>query len=139
MDTRTYSDRREYNRAWRAANAERIRGYERAYYARNPGWRRDYAAGRYAEARAFIDGIKLASGCVDCGYAEHACALDFDHRDPELKSFRISERMQGNRELLRVEIAKCDVRCKNCHAVRTKSQGLGGRPIQIGGDANGTN
>jgi|SRR5271165_499867 len=127
-DERTYTDRREYHRAWRQANAERVRQYERDYYARNPDSRREYMAKRYADRRALIDGIKLDRGCVDCGYREHACALDFDHRDPATKLFTVAEGSHWKLNRLLSEIEKCDVRCRNCHAVRTKEQKLGGRP-----------
>ena len=132
-DTRTYKDRKEYRAAWAARNRARIREYERKRHERLPDYRRDRAMARYAERRVLIDAIKLDRGCIDCGYREAACALDFDHRDPEHKLFTISQSMQRNLDLLLAEIAKCDVRCRNCHAIRTKEQRLGGRPRTVGG------
>ena len=127
-DKRSYADRKDYHRAWRIANADRVRQYERDYYARNPDWRRNYMAKRYADRRALIDQIKVDRGCADCGYHEHACALDFDHREPSGKLFTIAEGSHWNLDRLLAEIEKCDVVCANCHRVRTKSQKLGGRP-----------
>lgn len=62
---------------------------------------------------------------MDCGYNTHAEALHFDHRPGEVKCFNIGEQI-GNRsmEALWAEIAKCDVRCANCHAVMTASRRL---------------
>lgn len=66
---------------------------------------------------AWIREIKLASGCVDCGYNEHAEALDFDHLGD--KSFALSDWYgRGKAEIL-AEIEKCEVVCSNCHRVRT--------------------
>jgi len=90
----------------------------------SPGARaaaRKYGHKKYAETRPWLDEIKLAAGCVDCGYREHACALQFDHVDPKTKSFVIAHSLMRSKERLLEEIAKCEVRCANCHAVRTKA------------------
>lgn len=134
-DARTYQDRKEYNRQWRARNKDKIKEYERRQYENRPEYReyrKRYVATRYLERRQLIDGIKLEQGCIDCGYREHACALDFDHRDPAAKLFTIAEGSHWKLERLLEEIGKCDVRCRNCHAVRTKEQKLGGRPRSRG-------
>ena len=58
----------------------------------------------------------MKCGCVDCGYCEHLAALDFDHVSGEkerLVSFAKSI------EQAKTEIAKCEVRCANCHRIRT--------------------
>lgn len=86
--------------------------------------RRAYLAGwarvRRKENCAALQAIKLERGCVDCGYDAHPAALDFDHRDPATKCFDIS-RALSTRSLstLLEEVAKCDVRCANCHRVRS--------------------
>ena len=41
------------------------------------------SAKRRKKYRDFTDEYKLESGCEICGYNEHACALQFDHRDPK--------------------------------------------------------
>lgn len=47
--------------------------------------------------------------------------LDFDHRDAADKGTEVMRLAQGGHALKRVaaEIAKCDVRCRNCHAIVT--------------------
>src|SRR5918994_5722225 len=60
-------------REYRAANRERSR--ERA---------RERGKRRYAEMRVWIASLKSAVGCQACGERFHG-ALDFHHRDPELK------------------------------------------------------
>ena len=69
------------------------------------------------ELTEFLRKIKLASGCVDCGYREDASRLAFDHRPGTLKLFVIGKDMRTRETLLR-EIEKCDVRCHHCHATR---------------------
>lgn len=61
--------------------------------------------------------------CVDCGEADPV-ALQFDHRDPITK--RATLRFMSQRAYawitVAAEIAKCDVRCANCHRRRTATQ-----------------
>lgn len=64
--------------------------------------------------------IKLASGCVDCGYRAHPDALDFDHLPGSDKEFNISRALRSkNWDAILAEVAKCEVRCANCHRVKT--------------------
>ncbi|MGH2491188.1 MAG: hypothetical protein ACRDF9_06725, partial [Candidatus Limnocylindria bacterium] len=64
----------------------------------------------------------LAHPCVDCGQT-NAIMLDFDHRDPAQKKGNVSElAMRKPWHLVLLEIAKCDVRCANCHLRRTAAQ-----------------
>jgi hypothetical protein len=51
--------------------------------------------------------------------------MDFDHRDPTTKSFRLTSgaAMLASAERLEAEVAKCDVVCANCHRIRTQRRG----------------
>ena len=73
-----------------------------------------------AEAVDLIANYKLSCGCADCGYAEHACALDFDHLPEYKKKFTISDELHRSVRQIQEEMAKCEVVCANCHRVRTK-------------------
>lgn len=66
--------------------------------------------------RRIVAGYKTRTGCVDCGYNAHACALDFDHVSDD--KFKAISRI---RSLVRIhdEMQKCEVVCANCHRVRT--------------------
>lgn len=79
---------------------------------------------RYDANRAFIDAYKLAAGCADCGYKVSPVALEFDHLPGSDKTGKVSD-LAGCRNLARVkeEIAKCEVVCSNCHAIRTAERG----------------
>jgi hypothetical protein len=61
--------------------------------------------------------------CVDCGESDPRC-LDFDHvRGKKVRAISV---MVGNYswEKIEKEIAKCDVRCANCHRKRTAERRL---------------
>lgn len=56
--------------------------------------------------------------CVDCGEKD-IVVLDFDHVKGQ-KSFTISKAIRFiNLEKIKLEIEKCDVRCANCHRIKT--------------------
>jgi hypothetical protein len=60
-----------------------------------------------------------AHPCVDCGETDPV-VLEFDHVRGE-KHFNIGEAVRRNTSLARleVEIAKCEIRCANCHRKKT--------------------
>ena len=64
--------------------------------------------------------------CADCGGRFKPFQMDFDHRDPSMKSFRITQgsAMLMSTKRLLAEVAKCDIVCVNCHRVRTRNREL---------------
>lgn len=78
---------------------------------------------RYAQERKdFINKYKSSRSCMDCSGKFPPVAMDFDHREGEVKSRTISRMVVGdsaNFEKIMQEIAKCDLVCANCHRVRT--------------------
>ena len=54
--------------------------------------------------------------CKDCGETDPV-VLEFDHRGD--KNYHISEMSDFSLSNLKAEIAKCDVRCANCHRRKT--------------------
>lgn len=75
---------------------------------------------RVSKRQKLLDEYKTDQGCIDCGYNKDARALDFDHTDPSLKYQGISE-MVSNRSWAKIleEVAKCEIRCSNCHRIKT--------------------
>lgn len=68
------------------------------------------------------DAYLAGKACVDCGETD-PLVLEFDHRDGTDKEFAVGvliARGQWQRALK--EIAKCDIRCANCHRRRTAAQ-----------------
>lgn len=57
--------------------------------------------------------------CFDCAREFTLCCFDFDHRDPDAKSFNISARYGYPLDELKLEADKCDLVCANCHRIRT--------------------
>jgi hypothetical protein len=69
-----------------------------------------------------LDHIQKAKDkpCADCGDVFHYAAMQFDHRPGTIKLFAIGTKGKNySIEKLDAEIAKCDVVCANCHALRT--------------------
>jgi hypothetical protein len=84
---------------------------------------RTYAADKttnfHRTAREYLAEIKQNAICHDCGGKFDPCVYHFDHvpeRGPKL--FNVSH-CDVSIERLQAEIAKCDIVCANCHAVRT--------------------
>lgn len=75
---------------------------------------------RNRRQREVLTNIKLERGCTDCGYNEHAAALHFDHLSD--KRWNIGMNISRKMEDLLEEVAKCEVVCANCHAVRTSER-----------------
>ena len=69
--------------------------------------------------RAFLDNLKNFP-CFDCGIKYPPYVMHFDHV-PELgeKKSEISDMWSHKEETILAEVAKCQLVCSNCHAVRT--------------------
>ncbi|MGV2985630.1 hypothetical protein ACNPNP_18200 [Microbacterium sp. AGC85] len=69
---------------------------------------------------AFITRYLNDHPCVDCG-ASDIRVLDFDHRPGRDKRDGVMQLVRNGFGLSTVqdEINKCDVRCRNCHAIVT--------------------
>mgnify|MGYP001575950873 FL=1 len=48
--------------------------------------------------------------------------LDFDHKKRDLKLFEIRRYIRGKWKILLKEVKKCELRCANCHRIKTFSQ-----------------
>jgi hypothetical protein len=78
---------------------------------------------RATASREVVFEYLRANPCTDCGETDIS-VLEFDHRDRALKELTVAELITQGYSLERVmrEIAKCDVRCANCHRRRTAKQ-----------------
>jgi hypothetical protein len=102
----------------------------REYYAKNRERHRRIVRAndmRYqAIVREHLVRFLLAHPCVDCGETDLR-VLEFDHRPGSGKTRDISYLIRGGTSWRRVaeELEKCDVRCRNCHALITYARGEG--------------
>ena len=102
------------------------RAYGREHYTKNKAAYMRRARKRQpvdrARVRAVIADFLRSHPCVDCGESD-ILLLDFDHRDRVLKRATVARLVSaGSVALVMREIAKCDVRCGNCHRKRTAAQ-----------------
>lgn len=58
----------------------------------------------------------FGNACECCGESVHNSAYDFHHKDPSTKQFKIADKCGTFDKKLVIELAKCDMLCKNCHA-----------------------
>jgi hypothetical protein len=68
--------------------------------------------------REYIYEIK-AVPCLDCGEEYPHYVMDFDHRSDKICNIADMISRSVSLEKLKIEIAKCDVVCSNCHRIRT--------------------
>lgn len=93
------------------------------HYVKNKEYHLEKAHQRNVKHRKvlqnFVYDYLSKNHCVDCGENDIRC-LEFDHVRHN-KSANISTIIREFRplSLLETEIAKCDVRCANCHRKRT--------------------
>lgn len=88
--------------------------------AAHPGWEKVRHCRRRDKRRELIINYFKMNPCVDCGNKDFR-VLEFDHvKERGQKSFTIS-RLSKNAgiETLNKEIAKCEIRCANCHRLKT--------------------
>ena len=121
---------RACNKAWYREHAPEVSARTRVSNLR----RRD-------AARALVDRYLLCHPCVDCGEPDLR-VLDFDHQDRASKTACVSLLIArgASPQRLLAEIAKCDVRCANCHRRKTISElgwWLAKATARAGDDADG--
>lgn len=110
---KTQEHRRAATQRWRSTNREHDLARQKKYDSTDA--RKASRKGQYRKRKEFIAATKGLAGCVDC-HERDPVVLDFDHRPGERKLFNIGTTAMGVSQLrLLAEIAKCDVRCANCH------------------------
>lgn len=64
------------------------------------------------------EAVKRKGGkCIRCGYDKCERALEFHHRDPDMKEFGLAANgIIHGWDAFWAEAQKCDLLCANCHA-----------------------
>jgi hypothetical protein len=103
------------------------REYAAAYYVENRAKRVTYNARQRREAAAWYLSLKAGRSCTDCGSVFHPTAMQWDHPPGVEKVADVAAMYRGSRARVLAEIAKCELVCANCHALRTyrRRQGAG--------------
>ncbi len=72
------------------------------------------------EINSFVCQFLSKNPCIDCAETDIA-VLEFDHKGkvPKLKAVSHLLRDRSSLEKIKEEIAKCEVRCANCHRRKT--------------------
>jgi hypothetical protein len=105
-----------------------MQAYQAAHYEKNQKRHiarvRQDNVRRKAAVAAELETFLRAHPCVGCGTTDIR-VLEFDHRPEELKSANVSAMVGMGLPWDRIlqEIAKCDVRCANCHRIKTITRG----------------
>jgi len=79
-----------------------------------PKWKRHYLR-RRAKVIDYLGGI-----CAKCGSLE---SLEFDHVNPEQKSFSVGTVLTHSWAKIEPELKKCQLLCQNCHKRKSKNDG----------------
>lgn len=94
------------------ANKDKLKAYAK-----------DFTTRRRIELREIVAELKSAP-CTDCGVSYPPYVMQFDHIGDD-KVANVSAMVQRalKWETIAAEIAKCELVCANCHAIRTWSRG----------------
>jgi hypothetical protein len=99
----------------------------RAYYKKNRKTHKETIKQRkhryWQRNREYAFNYLLDHPCINCGEA-NPIKLDFDHRIDKDKKGGISYLiyLPAGIKRLKAEIAKCDIRCANCHRLKTAKE-----------------
>ena len=95
--------------------------YDRRYYHEGGKVaRRQRQKARVENARAWMADLKRGIRCADCGGTFPSAVMHWDHLPGHEKVGEISCLVQErSRTLVLAELAKCELVCANCHAIRT--------------------
>jgi hypothetical protein len=111
---------REGEYGWSVAS---VTAYANMDYAADLEWANPKLLAKYVEFRSWVDAYKVEHGCVDCGYNAHPAALEFDHLEGSYKDGRVGSMYSWSPIRVLEELAKCELRCSNCHRIKTFERG----------------
>lgn len=73
---------------------------------------------RRQQRKAWLREIKSKLSCVKCGFNKHPAALQFHHLENKVDGVtKLVCNTSKSYEFIRLEMAKCEVLCANCHLI----------------------
>jgi hypothetical protein len=90
------------------------------YHQRNKQKRLEQKRALHSRFKEWYLSLKAGKPCADCGGIFHPVAMQWDHLPGSDKVGDLGTLWRRhNKDLILAEIAKCELVCANCHAVRT--------------------
>ena len=99
---------------WRKKNPGVVNRAARRQYINGIGEKRK--SERISRKRMFVD--ECGGKCMQCGYDRNLASLEWHHSDPEFKEGKLSVMIRNKSisdKIIREEINKCMLLCRNCH------------------------
>lgn len=96
------------------------KAYQKAYIKKHyRGNKAYYRARNRANDKKVMEFVRKSKEipCTDCGLSYPYYVMDFDHKRD--KKFNLAQARRQGMNIVKQEIAKCDVVCANCHRQRT--------------------
>ena len=99
--------------------------YNREHYERNKTKYLEKAkrnnASYIERNRRFVYEYLLSNPCVDCGES-NPVLLEFDHQKDKTSTVSSLIHQCASIDTIKTEISKCQVRCANCHRLKTAKE-----------------
>ena len=97
---------------------KRVMNYNKNNPEKNKIWQQTIIKNRKKRFYDFLYPLK-SKPCTDCNKSYPPYVMQFDHRPGEIKSNEVGTMLGCSEDKIASEIAKCDLVCANCHAIRT--------------------
>lgn len=97
--------------------------YREYYYSNNSKLRDQINTARRARTlkiKQFVFDLLKKYGCIDCG-ENNPVVLEFDHIKDKHSDVSLLIRNGCSLSKITAEISKCQIRCANCHRIKTAS------------------
>jgi hypothetical protein len=103
-------------------NRVKLREINARYYLKHKKVCKDriYSVRRLLEDEVRV--LKESSPCVDCGRSYPYYVMQYDHLGDKIDGVAVLVHSRHSRKVVFEEIAKCELVCANCHAIRTHAR-----------------
>lgn len=101
-------------------NDEDKKAYIRKHYLANKEYYKEKARVAKLKTRDFVKELKHMKPCSDCNVAYPYYVMQFDHTGTDkCDNVSLMANQGYSKKRILAEIAKCDLVCANCHAIRS--------------------